>query len=595
MTATTATPRPRIIHFVWIGGPLPDWARRNLDGFRLLNPDHRVRVHGEEVLLDELADLYAREQDLCVRSDLLRYSALRREGGWYLDCDFWPLRPLAEAERAWGLEPGRLYVARQHHQQNPELTLSNGVLWVHRDWPGWPIFLEEVRRAGEGPRSRVAYGPRLMLALHRRCPRLLTIGDWPWWFPADKTVSRLLWRENRAAALRTVEPATGGQLPFACHLWAGGRSELTVPEADRHGLLRRDEPTNGEPLAGVLAPSLEAWHAETKPYRPIADGLAALGYAVSARPPAEQLGLGQFRRLPEVLVAWNGRREPLATLLAGYRQAGTTVLHVEHGYLGDRERHYQLDPAGILHWSSWAREVAGDPPPGARRRLDAVLPERRPVRARRRGHILVLGQTTTDTQLADSPVASPRILERLVADNLPRGVPAIFRAHPMDRDCRGGKRLPRAGDSAAGREHYRRHKTARPGELADLVADARFVVTINSNAIHECLALGCPVLAFGPALALYAGAARQATRETMLPDLAAMADGWAPEPERVENYLAWLAARQWTIDELADPRVLREILTAAGVSLPGESPACPCPPDAGRRVRVQADREVAHD
>jgi len=44
---------PKIIHFFWTGPAMPEWAERNIQEFRRLNPDHEIRIHGEEVILPE--------------------------------------------------------------------------------------------------------------------------------------------------------------------------------------------------------------------------------------------------------------------------------------------------------------------------------------------------------------------------------------------------------------------------------------------------------------------------------------------------------------------------------------------------------------
>ncbi len=72
---------------------MPEWAERNIQEFRRLNPDHEIRIHGEEVILPEYGDVAARirgagreyigKQTAAPNlSDLGRYSAIERFGGW---------------------------------------------------------------------------------------------------------------------------------------------------------------------------------------------------------------------------------------------------------------------------------------------------------------------------------------------------------------------------------------------------------------------------------------------------------------------------------------------------------------------------------
>ena len=105
---------------------MPEWAERNIQEFRRLNPDHEIRIHGEEVILPEYGEVASRirgagreyigKQTAAPNlSDLGRYSAIERFGGWYFDTDIFPFRPVAEIERAWCLDGSKLFLARQHN------------------------------------------------------------------------------------------------------------------------------------------------------------------------------------------------------------------------------------------------------------------------------------------------------------------------------------------------------------------------------------------------------------------------------------------------------------------------------------------------
>jgi len=109
---------PRIVHAIWLdplGAGRPAWVDRNLLRLAGLNDGYDVRLHGRLP-----ADLEAELPEDChpsTAADLLRLHVLAEQGGWYLDADIWPLRPLAEAERAWGFDAlgQRVYCGRQDH------------------------------------------------------------------------------------------------------------------------------------------------------------------------------------------------------------------------------------------------------------------------------------------------------------------------------------------------------------------------------------------------------------------------------------------------------------------------------------------------
>jgi hypothetical protein len=123
---------PKILHFVWIGCKLPAWAEKNIAEFKRLNPEFEVMVHGEEILLEELKEIYAgikhKEHGNSMRSDLLRLSALAKHGGWYFDVDFWPLISIASiCAQTNGLHKNMLLFSSHAD------VVANGVIACRRD------------------------------------------------------------------------------------------------------------------------------------------------------------------------------------------------------------------------------------------------------------------------------------------------------------------------------------------------------------------------------------------------------------------------------------------------------------------------------
>ena len=87
---------PKRIHYVWVGSPLPDHQRRNIDTWRTSNPDFEL-VQWDESNIDfssaPLNDAYKRRLWAKV-ADISRLMALHRHGGFYLDVDFHLYRSL---------------------------------------------------------------------------------------------------------------------------------------------------------------------------------------------------------------------------------------------------------------------------------------------------------------------------------------------------------------------------------------------------------------------------------------------------------------------------------------------------------------------
>ena len=294
--------------------------------------------------------------------------------------------------------------------------------------------------------------------------------------------------------------------------------------------------------AVVVAPN-RRWADAAAPYRAVAAGLRARGLSVDVVAPGPWPLSGEPA---DVALVWNGAKGHTRKLVRKFRSTGCPVVIMEHGFF-DRINHTQLDHAGFNHTASWRGLLTTPAPRGAAARLRAVWPHRLPAVTPRPGYVLVVGQVAGDAQLADSEVRSPLPLLDAVLEAAPPGVEVRFRAHP--------KAPPAEGPAAAA--------TRAEGTLAEAVAGAAFVVTINSNAGNEALAMGCGVLCLGPALYAAAGVARQTTLTDLPGAMARMLSGWAPSPEAVRNYLRWLACRQWSRAELADGEILGPVLDAA--------------------------------
>jgi hypothetical protein len=544
---------PRLIHFIWVGGPMPAWAERNIDAFRRMHPNHEVRVHGEEVLRPDYADRYASLPSWSDKSDLLRYSLLERFGGWYVDADMYPLRPLDEVERAWCLDGSRLFLAEQTRRDRPH-WLNGAVLACEADWPGWETLRREAlatswTRFGD-------LGPQFLTRFGKAHPDRVEIAGQPWFYGVEdhrwaaKVYGAVL--RGKVDAARRWMPETGGQLPYLLHLWSYRHSEQIAAGAAGASSVRP---------AALVIDRPEWFPGQRALFDALSDGLGALGYRVERRERAPD-ALLEAGTLPDLLAIWNGIRSEEARLVDQARRFGSQVLYLEHGFW-QRSRYVQCDLRGTQHRASWAEHLAEPAPPEGAGRLAAFYPDGiRRIRARKQGYVLVLGQVPKDSQMDEAELRGPLPLQRAVKGALPRGVAVCFRPHPQCANVTlpAHKNIlpllnPSGGQEAA------QYKTTKAGAgLAEALAGARFVITVNSTAGNEALAAGVPVLAFGPALYLAAGVARQATLKTLRSDIEAMLAGWCPKPSAVQHYLRRLASRQWNAEELRSPEVLGSIL-----------------------------------
>jgi len=539
---------PKIISFVWCGSVMPDWARRNIDEFRRLNPDHDIRIHGEEVLLPELQSAFDQAQGWSSKSDPLRYSALKRFGGWYFDVDFWPLRPLDDAVRAWEIDGQRMFISKQQgHSAGDRLPFNAAACAAATDSPGLDLLISMcVARKAE---SRCSYGPILVKEAVERSPEKFLVSEAGWWYPIAihqaKQAYPLLMRDPSRLAIRNA--GTLGQLPFGAHLWA---EAVDLAAAFRNVAENR-------PLAIVQSAGRDS-----HPLHAVAAGLEASGFHVIRADHGDEVRHGIIR--PAVVVAWNGIRDPEWRKSADAMQA--PCMFMEHGFFS-RKEYTQLDHAGFLHNSSWTTDLRQPAPADGAERLARFYPDGVvPVCAREEGYALVLGQVTGDTQMIDSEITGSPQLERYIAANLPKAAKAYFRPHPQlieQAASRVHRSLPRL---PAGEERHEYVTKKHGSGLANAMQGAQFVVAINSNGLNEALAAGIPCLAFGPFLGIQAGVVHPTSLRTLKHDLNEMFNGWAPNPERVVAYLQHLACRQYSNDELSSARCLAPLLAAAGVA-----------------------------
>jgi len=528
-----------IIHFIWIGPPMPDWVQANIGEFRRLNPDYEMRIHGEEVLVPGWQKTYSRLTNICTKADLLAMSALQRYGGWYFDTDYWPFRPVRSIVESYGLEDGRMFVTEQHGQMNANLTVANGVMAAEPDWPGWPLVNGTVE-APEHEVSRNEFGPEMLTRMAGEHPRLFTIGAWPWFYPAEIGRAARIYKrcvEMGPAFARTLSPA-GGQIPFMLHLWAGGLTVLK-PRVGSDEIARVEGNPAGR-WAGLnvcMALVGAQWRDETQPIAAVGEGLAKLGCTVEVM----NVQGDRILDLADLVIFWNGRKGHYRTRLHEAEARGIPILRMEHGFF-ERRAHIHIDPKGILHWASWADRLTEPAPPEGAARLAKVWPEPLVPFRDRRGYILALGQVSGDSQMDDSEIQSALGFERLLWRHC-KGFDVYWRSHPN------------------GTRERHRHLPLAPGpSLREAVAGALCAVMVNSNAGNECLAWGCPVLCLGPALYAKAGVAKQAGTQNIRAAVNEMLHGWRPDTARVANYLQWLAARQWNADDFREGTVLDRLL-----------------------------------
>jgi mannosyltransferase OCH1-like enzyme len=81
---------PKILHYVWVGGPLPDVQAGYITTWREANPDFQIICWDEQNIdmTSEIIRSAYREKKWAKVADIARLQAVARMGGIYLDTDF---------------------------------------------------------------------------------------------------------------------------------------------------------------------------------------------------------------------------------------------------------------------------------------------------------------------------------------------------------------------------------------------------------------------------------------------------------------------------------------------------------------------------
>lgn len=216
---------PKLLHFVWVGSPPPKWLRDFISQFRKLHPGWTITLWDS---LPEGADApiqaaYKGAEFHCQRADLLRYWALYKQGGIYIDSDML-------AERS--LEPlrfvGPVWAARQRDGR-----IANGCMGAVPGHPAMRTILDGVidvyklrkRNGFDFPAKRADYGPNLLTRLKADgvADGLVTVHK-HYFYPLDKRASaHNYWKtpaSGRKAQLSVLQKRfVDGEAPFMVHLW----------------------------------------------------------------------------------------------------------------------------------------------------------------------------------------------------------------------------------------------------------------------------------------------------------------------------------------------------------------------------------------
>ena len=157
---------PRRIHYVWVGGKLPDHQKKLIDGWRRLNPEYEFICWNEDNIdfgVPAIQRAY-QEKRWSKVADIVRLKAVHAQGGIYLDTDIdlrKSLDPLLDHSCFWSFQI-------EHHLTD---WVCNGVFgaeaghWFVKEVLDHVLQLRPVPFGLERPTRT---GPKLLTALLRK-------------------------------------------------------------------------------------------------------------------------------------------------------------------------------------------------------------------------------------------------------------------------------------------------------------------------------------------------------------------------------------------------------------------------------------------
>lgn len=157
---------PRILHYVWVGGPLPEEQRAFINSWRETNPDFQIMAWNEkniDMAQPLIRDAYAKRKWAKV-ADIARLMAVAKHGGIYLDTDFKVFKPLDS------LLDNRCFFAFQDTNSDSSDLVCNGVFGAIPDhWFVCEALAQLLaKKRSILPERPTSFGPKHITALLRQ-------------------------------------------------------------------------------------------------------------------------------------------------------------------------------------------------------------------------------------------------------------------------------------------------------------------------------------------------------------------------------------------------------------------------------------------
>lgn len=209
---------PPIVHFVWLGSPLPTTAANLIKRFKKLNPSLKVKLWTKIPAKMPAVLRAAAEKmpQLCQQADLVRLWVLSTHGGIYLDTDIYFLRSME------GLRHYENFIVRGNDKR-----IFNGVMGFAKSNPVLCLLLRKACALAPtaGPEMiRTLFGPRLVTDFHSEHPGQLNVLPSHYFYIVHSHASALSFvkgspEDQKREIYNRRGRMTDSVQPFAIHLW----------------------------------------------------------------------------------------------------------------------------------------------------------------------------------------------------------------------------------------------------------------------------------------------------------------------------------------------------------------------------------------
>lgn len=164
------------IHLIWLGEPSTVATDAVTHWHKQGNGRNVVVYNDGSLLLPELQPIWDEYTSPVMRSDLLRWSILLTQGGWYFDCDVRCRKTLDEVEQECNLSPDKCFIT--FFTGSPSPPTAN-ILACRPNWCGRKAIIDAILQSADEQRPHLSpwFNSQAIWTVFQKHPDWFTYGD----------------------------------------------------------------------------------------------------------------------------------------------------------------------------------------------------------------------------------------------------------------------------------------------------------------------------------------------------------------------------------------------------------------------------------